>query len=68
LKDPTGLVPIQRAVGRELVAKNPLAGDHVGARGTQHQVSSVVDQQGRSCTPPWRGANGDQREQRKWRG
>jgi hypothetical protein len=33
------------------VAEDPLASDHVGAWCTQHQVSSVVGQQGR-ITPP----------------
>jgi hypothetical protein len=30
-KDPTGLVVVERAIQGQLVAKNPLAGDHVGA-------------------------------------
>jgi hypothetical protein len=46
-KDPMGLLPIQRAVVHELVAENPLVGDHVGARGIRHQVPSVVGQQDR---------------------
>jgi hypothetical protein len=40
--DPMGLVPIQGVVGLELVAEDPLAGDHIGARGTRHQVLGVV--------------------------
>jgi hypothetical protein len=45
-KDPTSLVSIKRAVRGELLLKNPLASNHIGARWTQHQVPSVVGQQG----------------------
>jgi hypothetical protein len=37
-KDPLGLVAIEGAVRGQLVAKEPLAGDHVGAWWTRHQV------------------------------
>jgi hypothetical protein len=46
-KDPTGLVAVEGAVRGQLVAKEPLVGDHVSAWGTRHQVPSVVGQQGR---------------------
>jgi hypothetical protein len=46
-KDPTGLVTVEGAVQGQLVAKEPLVGDHVSAWGTRHQVPSVVGQQGR---------------------
>jgi hypothetical protein len=38
LKDPTDIVLIQSTIGLELVMENLLASDHVGARGTWHQV------------------------------
>jgi hypothetical protein len=31
MKDPTGLVAVERAIRGQLVAKDPLAGDHIGA-------------------------------------
>jgi hypothetical protein len=42
LMDPTGLVSIQGVIDLEFVMVNPLASDHVGARGTQHSVPGVV--------------------------
>jgi hypothetical protein len=45
-KDPTGLVAIEGAVRGQLVAKKPLACDHVSAWWTRHQVPGVVGQQG----------------------
>jgi hypothetical protein len=44
--DPTSLVAMQSTIGLELVTSAPLARDHVGVRGTQHQVPGVVGQQG----------------------
>jgi hypothetical protein len=41
-KDPTGLVAVEGVVRGQLVAKEPLAGDHVGAWWTRHQVPGVV--------------------------
>jgi hypothetical protein len=45
------------------VAKEPLIGDHIGARRTRHQVPGVVGQQDRvlllhSPTPMWIGEGG----------
>ena len=64
-KDPTGLVAIVGAIRVQLVVKNPLPGDHIGALSTWHQVPGVVGQQGRVLlhgpTPVWvseGGANG----------
>jgi hypothetical protein len=65
-KDPTGLVAVEGAVRGQLVAKKPLAGDHVGAWWTRHQVPGLVGQEDRilllhSTTPMWVGkgsANG----------
>jgi hypothetical protein len=45
--DPTGFVAVEGAIQSHLVAKEPVAGDHIGAWRTWHQVPSVVDQQGR---------------------
>jgi hypothetical protein len=57
-KDPTGLVAVEGAVRNQLVAKEALDGDHMGARRTRHQVPGVVGQQGHilllhSPTPVW---------------
>jgi hypothetical protein len=68
-KDPTSLVAVEGAVRGQLVAKESLAGDHVGVWSTRHQVPGVVDQQGHvlllhSTTPVWvseGGANGEDR-------
>jgi hypothetical protein len=65
-KDPTGLVVVEGAVRGQLVVKKPLAGDHVGAWWTRHQVPGVVGHEGRvlllhSTTLMWVGegsANG----------
>jgi hypothetical protein len=46
-KDPTGLVAVKGAVQGQLVAKKPLADDHVSAWWTRYQVTGVVGQQGR---------------------
>jgi hypothetical protein len=46
-KDPTGLVAVEGAVRSQIVAKEPLASDHISARRTRHQVAGVVGQQGR---------------------
>jgi hypothetical protein len=46
-KDPAGLVAVEGAIQSQLVAKEPLAGDHIGVGWTWHQVPSVVGQQGR---------------------
>lgn len=55
---PTSLVPRERAVGVELVAKNPLAGDDVGFRRTRNKTPRVVGGEGaklveHSSTPIW---------------
>jgi hypothetical protein len=41
-EDPSGLVEVEGAVQGHIVAKEPLAGDYVGAWWTRHQVSGVV--------------------------
>jgi hypothetical protein len=41
-KDPTGLVGVEGAVRGQLVAKEPLVGDHVGAWWIRHQVLGVA--------------------------
>lgn len=46
-KHPTGLVTIQAAVGMELVSKNPLAYDDVGAGRRRNVIPRVVCQQRR---------------------
>jgi hypothetical protein len=46
LKDPTDLVAVEGAVRGQLVAKEPLPSDHVGAWWTRHQVPGVAGQQG----------------------
>jgi hypothetical protein len=46
-KYPVGLVAVERVVRGQLVVKEPLAGDHNGARRTRHQVPGVVGQKGR---------------------
>jgi hypothetical protein len=46
LNDLMGLVEVKGAVQGQLVVKEPLADDHVGAWWTRHQVPSVVGQQG----------------------
>jgi hypothetical protein len=43
-KDPTDLVVVEGAVRGQLVAKEPLVSDHVGAWWTRHQVLGVVGQ------------------------
>jgi hypothetical protein len=48
LKDPAGLVAVEGVVRSLLVAKEPLASDHIGLRRTRHQVPDVVSQQGRT--------------------
>jgi hypothetical protein len=64
-KDPTGLVAVEGAVRGQLVAKEPLAGDHVRAWWTRHQVLGVVGQQGRvllhSTMSVWVGEGGANR-------
>jgi hypothetical protein len=45
--NPAGLVAIEGAIRSQLVAKKPLASDHIGAGRTWHQVPGVVGQQGR---------------------
>jgi hypothetical protein len=40
-KDPTGLVAVDGVIQGQLVAKEPLSGDQVGAWWTQHQVTGV---------------------------
>ena len=40
-KDPTGLVAVEGVIQGQLVAKEPLSGDHVGAWWTRHQVTGV---------------------------
>jgi hypothetical protein len=45
---PIGLVAVEGAIRGQLVAKEPLAGDHVGAWWTRHLVPGVVNQQGRA--------------------
>jgi hypothetical protein len=46
-KDPVGLVAVEGAIRSHLVAKEPLASDHIGAGWMWHQVLGVVGQQGR---------------------
>jgi hypothetical protein len=41
-KDPTSFVVVKRAIGLELVTKNPLAGDEVDARRVRHQGPGVI--------------------------
>jgi hypothetical protein len=75
-KDPTGLVAIEGASRCQLVAKEPLAGDHVGVGRTWYQVLGVVGQQGRvlllhSLTPvrvSEGGTNGGDRGGVQWSG
>jgi hypothetical protein len=64
-KDPTSLVSIQRAVGRELVVENPLARDHVSSQGDT-TPNPKCGWPARPCTP-WQGANGDPQERREQR-
>jgi hypothetical protein len=45
VKNPVSLVPVQRAVGIELVLKNPLIGDDVGANGTRDKILGIVGDQ-----------------------
>jgi hypothetical protein len=45
-KNPTSLVPVQGAIRIELVLKNPLAGDDVGANRTRDKISCVFGDQG----------------------
>jgi hypothetical protein len=57
-KDPAGLVAVEGAVRSQLVAKEPLASDHICVGWTQHQVLGVFGQQGcilhfHSMTPKW---------------
>jgi hypothetical protein len=59
-KDPAGLVVVEGAVRGQLVAKEPLVSDHIGARRMWHQVLGVVGQQG-PRTPPWPDASEGQR-------
>jgi hypothetical protein len=46
VKNLASLVPFQGAVEIELVLKNPLASDDVGANGARDKIPSVVDDQG----------------------
>jgi hypothetical protein len=46
MKDPTSLVPFQRAVEAELVLENPFVSDDVGANGARDMISGVVGDQG----------------------
>jgi hypothetical protein len=46
-EDPTSLVAVEGASQSQLVAKEPLYSDHIGAGWTWHQVPGVVGQQGR---------------------
>jgi hypothetical protein len=41
-KNPAGLVAIEGAIRSQLVAKEPLASDHIGAGRALHQVPGVV--------------------------
>jgi hypothetical protein len=45
-KNPASLVAFEGAIRSQLVAKEPLASDHISTRQTWHQVPSVVGQQG----------------------
>jgi hypothetical protein len=45
-KDLAGLVAVEGAIRSQLVAKEPLVGDHIGAGWTRHHVPDVVGQQG----------------------
>jgi hypothetical protein len=45
-KDPTSLVPFQRAIGVELVLENSFAGDDIRANGARDKIPNVVDDQG----------------------
>jgi hypothetical protein len=42
LKDPTSLVPVQRAIRLELILEDPLTGDDVGPRRPRNQVPRAV--------------------------
>jgi hypothetical protein len=45
-KNPVSLVPVQGAVGVELVLENPLAGDDVGANWARDKIPCVVGDKG----------------------
>jgi hypothetical protein len=56
LKNPTGLVAIKGPVSTELVRKDPLVGDNVGALRSENQLLGPIADQGsvlflHSCTP-----------------
>ena len=42
MNNPTGLVPVQRAIRKELMPKYPLASNDVSSRGTRNQRPSPV--------------------------
>jgi hypothetical protein len=46
-KNPASLIAAEGAIRSQLVAKEPLASDHIGTGRTWHQVPSVVGKQGR---------------------
>jgi hypothetical protein len=46
MKDPTSLVPFQRAIGVELVLENLFACDDVRANGARDKIPGVVGDQG----------------------
>jgi hypothetical protein len=45
VKNPVSLVPVQGVIGIELVLKNPLIGDDVGANGTRDKILGIVGDQ-----------------------
>jgi hypothetical protein len=45
-KNPASLVPLQRAVGVELVPENPFGSDNIGANGARDRIPGVVGDQG----------------------
>lgn len=45
-KHPAGLVPVEGAVGLELVLEEPLAGDDVGATWTRNKIPGAVGEEG----------------------
>jgi hypothetical protein len=46
VKNPVSFVPVQAAVGIELVHENPLASDDIEANGRRDKIPSVVGDQG----------------------
>jgi hypothetical protein len=64
-EDPTGLVAVEGAICGQLMVKEPLVGDHVGAWWTQHQIPGVVGQQGHVLLHSASGGRQGQHERRR---